>query len=91
LVPGNLNYNPLVPGNANYNPIVPGNANYNPIIPAAAGNPSSALGVTAPGSPTGGTPATPVGETLVSYYTYPDNATYPVTVASGGSITIKVS
>jgi hypothetical protein len=28
---------------------------------------------------------------LVSYYAYPDNATYPVTVATGGTISIVVS
>ena len=64
---------------------------YNPNTPAVAGNPSSALGVTAPGSPTGGTAATPISATLVSYYAYPDNATYPVTVAPGGNISIVVS
>jgi len=91
ITPGTANYNPIVPGNSNFNPVVPGNANYNPIVPAAAGNPSSALGVTAPGSNVGGTAASPIGATLVSYYAYPDNATYPVTVPSGGNINIAVS
>jgi hypothetical protein len=52
------------------------------------GNASTALGVTMPGSNTGGTPAPATPATLVSYYSYPDNATYPVSVPSGGYVTI---
>ena len=102
--PGNPNYNPYTPasgGNfAGNNPSTPGNfagnnpgsggnfAGNNPTTPAVPGNASTALGVTMPGSNTGGTPAPATPATLVSYYSYPDNATYPVSVPSGGYVTI---
>ena len=85
--------NPSSGGNfAGNNPTNPGNfAGNNPTTPAAPGNPATALGVTMPGSNSGGTPAPVTPATLVSYYSYPDNATYPVSVPSGGYVTITSS
>ena len=81
--------NPGTPGNSGVNPGSGGNfAGNNPNTPAVPGNASTALGVTMPGSNTGGTPAPVTPATLVSYYSYPDNATYPVSVPSGGYVTI---
>ena len=81
--------NPGTPGNSGVNPGSGGNfAGNNPNTPAVPGNASTALGVTMPGSNTGGTPAPATPATLVSYYSYPDNATYPVSVPSGGYVTI---
>jgi hypothetical protein len=31
-----------------------------------------------------------VGETVVAYYSYPDQTNYPVAVPSGGQIVIKI-
>jgi hypothetical protein len=104
-IPGNpSSYNPGSPGNVSgYNPSSGGNyagtnpssggnyANTNPTTPAVPGNASTALGITLPGSNTGGTPAPATPATLVSYYSYPDNATYPVSVPSGGYVTITSS
>lgn len=85
--------NPSSGGNfAGNNPPTGGNfAGNNPTTPAVPGNPSTALGVTMPGSNSGGTPAPATPATLVSYYSYPDNATYPVSVPSGGYVTITSS
>jgi hypothetical protein len=84
--------NPGTPGNSGVNPGSGGNfAGNNPTTPAAPGNAATALGVTMPGSNTGGTPAPATPATLVSYYSYPDNATYPVSVPSGGYVTITSS
>jgi len=55
----------------------------------AVGAAASAMGVTFPGGAIGSA-APYVGPTLVSYYSYPDNASHPVTVPSGGYITVKV-
>jgi len=91
---GNVSgYNPGSGGNyANTNPSSGGNyANTNPTTPAVPGNASTALGVTLPGSNSGGSPAPVTPATLVSYYSYPDNATYPVSVPSGGYVTITSS
>jgi len=77
------------------------NTNYNTIYPIAnqpvtayvlgnIGAASSALGVTAPGGPVSQA-ASPISPTAVSYYSYPDNATYPVTVPSGGQINITLT
>lgn len=86
---------PAATYNTNYN------TNYNTIYPIAnqpatayvlgnIGAASSALGVTAPGGPVSNA-ATPISPTAVSYYSYPDNATYPVTVPSGGQINITLT
>jgi hypothetical protein len=85
--------NPGSGGNyAGTNPGSGGNyAGNNPTTPAVPGNASTALGVTMPGSNSGGTPAPVTPATLVSYYSYPDNATYPVSVPSGGYVTITSS
>jgi hypothetical protein len=88
----NTNYN------TNYNTVYPiANqpvANYNP---GNAGAAASVLGVTLPGGPIdtsgfGGPPglATPISDTIVSYYSYPDNATYPVTAPTGSSVSVKL-
>jgi len=92
--PGNFaGNNPASGGNfAGNNPTTGGNfAGNNPTTPAVAGNPATALGVTMPGSNSGGTPAPVTPATLVSYYSYPDNTTYPVSVPSGGYVTITSS
>ena len=82
-------YNPITPGNPTYNPYSPGNyASTNPSAPGNAGANSSALGVTLPGGPVAQA-AIVTAATIVSYYAYPDSNTYPVTVASGGYVTIK--
>ena len=88
---GTATFNPAGPGNvATYNPLSPGNyATTNPNIPGNAGGNSSALGVTLPGGPAAQT-APVTTATIVSYYAYPDSNTYPVTVASGGYVTIKI-
>ena len=44
-----------------------------------------------PGGPGGGWPVPPTPATEISYYSYPDNASYPVTVAPGGQVTIKTN
>lgn len=87
--PGNANYNPYTPGNAYYNPIVPGNANYNPYTPAAAGNPSTVMGETFPGSNTGGTPAPNQPPVIIGRYAVPDNAPAAIVVPSGGYVTVE--
>jgi hypothetical protein len=80
--PGTIaSYNAPTPGTAaTYNAPTPGTvATYNAPTPGTA---SSALGVTAPAGTS--TPAT-----QVVYWSYPDNAPYPVTVGTaGGSVTI---
>jgi hypothetical protein len=85
--------NPSSGGNyAGANPASGGNfAGNNPTTPAVPGSPATALGVTMPGSNSGGTPAPVTPATLVSYYSYPDNTTYPVSVPSGGYVTITSS
>jgi hypothetical protein len=98
-VPGNAStYNPTTYPPATYNPITYPVATYNPVFypvatysPFVAGNPSSALGVTLPGGPGGNQPVPATGPTEISYYTYPDNAAYPVTVAPGGQVVIKTN
>lgn len=100
--PATTNYNPPTsPYNspiANYNPSTfatntPGTAvSYNPPTaltynPAYTGGTASALGITMPGGVAG--PASVVSETEISYYSYPDGSSYPVTVPSGGYVQIK--
>lgn len=90
VIGGTQNYNPPVPGTvANYNPLVPGTyATTNPTTPGNQGANSSALGITLPGG-AANTAASVTAATVISYYTFPDSNTYPVTVASGGYVTIK--
>lgn len=66
--------------------------------PGNVGANTNVLGVTFPGGPIdlsgfGGSPGTAptVNATPVSYYSYPDNATYPVAVPSGGQIVVNIS
>lgn len=77
------------------------NTNYNVVYPIAnqpatayvlgnVGASASALGVTAPGGPISQA-ASPISPTAVTYYSYPDNSTYPVTVPSGGQINITIT
>ena len=77
------------------------NTNYNVVYPIAnqpvtayvlgnIGQAASALGITAPGGPVSQA-ASPISPTAVSYYSYPDNSTYPVTVPSGGQINITIT
>jgi hypothetical protein len=87
------NYNPPTYPTATYNPTTV--ATYNPpTYPVAtysawvAGNASSALGVSLPGGPGGNQPVPATPNTEISYYSYPDNASYPVTVATGGQVII---
>ena len=88
-LPDRTFYNPPTAGNPIYNPYSPGNyASTNPSTPGNAGANSSALGVTLPGGPVAQA-AIVTAATIVSYYAYPDSNTYPVTVASGGYVTIK--
>jgi hypothetical protein len=64
-------------------------ATYNAVIPGVAGTPANVLGVPFPGGAIS-TVAANVSATVVSYYSFPDNATYPVTVYPTGSVTIKI-
>jgi hypothetical protein len=101
----NTNYNvaypianqPIAGYNTNYNVVYPiANqpiAGYNPGSPGQATN---VLGVTFPGGGVSGgigQLAPTISATLVDYWKYPDSApsaTYPVTVPTGGSITVKI-
>jgi len=62
---------------------------YTPGSPGNPGTPTTVLGVYFPGGPAG-SPAPYVAETVTNYWDYPDNATYPVTVPSGGYIVVKI-
>jgi hypothetical protein len=73
---------PYVP--ASYNTIT----NY-PYAPGVPGDPTTVLGVYFPGGNVGAV-APYVPETPTNYWDYPDNATYPVTVPSGGYIVVKI-
>lgn len=84
----NTNYNvayPIVNQPEAARPIT----SYNAVVPGAAGSNATVLGVYFPGGALG-TVAANVTETVVSYYSYPDGATYPVTVFPSGSVTIKI-
>lgn len=91
--PGNAYYNSgsYYPGNAFFNPgnYTPGNPTYNPYIPAVPGQPASLLGITFPGSASGGTPAPYVPPVKVRYYDVADGQDYAATVPSGGYITVN--
>ena len=82
------------PAVASYNSPAYPVASYNtPTYPIASynapttGGTSSALGVSAAGGTAAPGSTTPA--TRIDTYAYPDNATYPVTVGSGGSVTIE--
>lgn len=80
---GAIAYNPPTYAAIQYS-VSPGNAaTYNT---PTTGPASSALGVTMPGG-FGGV-ASAISPTSVSYYAIPDNSTQPVTVATGGYVTI---
>ena len=84
--------NPTPPNPGSYtpgNPTPPNPGSYTPGNPAVPGSPSTALGVTLPGSNVGGTTAPFTPAAKVNYYAVPDFATYPVSVASGGYVTVK--
>jgi hypothetical protein len=89
--------------NTNYNTAYPianqpiANRPITAYTPGNAGAAASVLGVTMPGGPVdlsqfGGSPgvATPISPTAVSYWAYPDNTTYPVTVPSGGQVQVTI-
>ena len=66
--------------------------------PGNVGQSTNVLGVTFPGGPIdtsgfGGIPGTAptVPATAVTYWTYPDNATYPVAVPPGGQIVVTIT
>lgn len=98
---GTPNYNVAYPGatyNTNYN------TNYNIAYPIAnqpigtynAGNPGPATNVLGVNFPGGGVSggigqlAPTVGPTVVSYWSFPDSSTQPVTVPQGGTINISI-
>ncbi len=87
--PGSAYYNPYYPGNfAGYNPYYPGNASgSNPAVPGNPGAAANVLGVYFPGGAPNST-APYVSPTKIDRYVYPDGATYPVSVPSGGYVTI---
>ena len=65
--------------------------------PGNAGTPTTVLGVYLPGGPVdlsgfAGNPGTAptVSPTVVSYYDYPDNSNYPVTVPPGGQVNVTL-
>lgn len=84
--------------NTNYNTVYPvANRPVTGYTPGNAGAATNVLGVTFPGGPVdlsgfGGNPGTAptVSPTAVTYNTYPDNATYPVTVPPGGQISVTL-
>jgi hypothetical protein len=86
--PATATYNPATaatynsPTVASYNP--PTAATYNA---ATTGSASCAFGITMPGGVAA--PASLTSESEISYYSFPDNATYPVNVAPGGCVVIK--
>ncbi len=62
---------------------------------ANAGAPATILGVSFPGGTASaiiGTPnpAPPVANTLISYWSIPDNSTQPITVPSGGQVIVRL-
>ena len=71
-----------------------------PVTSYTPGNPGTAttvLGVYFPGGPidlsgfAGPAGTAPyVSDTVVAYYSFPDNSTYPVAVPSGGQIVVKI-
>ena len=94
---------PAATWNTNYNVVYPianqpiANQPVSTYAPGIPGVSTNVLGVTFPGGPIdlsgfGGSPGTApfINETVISYYTYPDNATYPVVVPTGGQIIVKL-
>jgi hypothetical protein len=84
---GNPNYNAAVNSTANYNAIGGQNANYNSPLGGIAGAPTNVLGVYMQGGNVGAV-APFVSPTLINRY-IADDATYPVTVPTGGYVTIQ--
>ena len=72
----------------NYNAPQP-TGTYNVSQPGNPGQPTNVLGVYFPGG-NAGSLAPYVSETVTNYWDYPDNATYPVTVPTGGQIVVKI-
>lgn len=95
---------PAATWNTNYNVAYPiaaqpiANQPVATYTPGNVGSPTTVLGVTLPGGPVdtskfpGGSPgtATPITATRVSYYSYPDNANYPVVAPPGSEIKITL-
>lgn len=70
-----------------FNPYVEGTSNFNPTTPGNPGTATNVLGVYFPPGAAGAL-APYVNETVINRYAYPDDASYPVTVPSGGQIVI---
>lgn len=84
---GNPNYNAAISGTLNYNAVGGQNANFNTPLGGVAGASTNVLGVFLPGGNVG-TVAPFVSPTLINRY-IADDATYPVTVPTGGYVTIQ--
>ena len=94
--PNAVTYN--TPVGATYNTVVPGNpssyfpggnpATYNPFVSGNSGPSTTVLGVYFPG----GGPDTQADYVVgvANYWQYPDGNTYPITVTSGGQITVQI-
>lgn len=78
-------YNPYTPGNPNYNPTTPGNPG-NPPVPGNAGPTNNVLGVSLPGGNSDSTAPTIGFVTVALEFT---NAGVPISVPSGGFVTIR--
>ena len=84
---GSAVYNAAVVGNAVYNAAGGQNANYNTPSGGVAGTPTNVLGVYFPGGNAGAV-APFVPSTLINRY-IADDTTYPITVPTGGFVTIE--
>ena len=72
-----------------FTPVSYNTVNSYPYVPGNPGTPTTVLGVYFPGGGVGAV-APYVSETVTNYWDYPDNATYPVAVPTGGYIVVKV-
>ena len=84
---GNPNYNAVVNNTANFNAVGGQNANFNSPLGGIAGESTNVLGVFFPGGNVGAV-APFVSPTVINRY-IADDATYPVTVPTGGYVTIQ--
>ena len=84
---GNALFNAAVVGNAVYNAAGGQNANYNTPSGGVAGTPTTVLGVYFPGGNAGAV-APFVPSTLINRY-IADDTTYPITVPTGGFVTVQ--
>lgn len=84
---GNAVWNAAIPGNAVWNAVGGQNANYNTPSGGVAGASTNVLGVFFPGGNVGAV-APFVSPTVINRY-IADDTTYPVTVPTGGYVTIQ--